>query len=87
MSLEGKITLALAPPGYSKSIERFSEHPDLVLISELLGNNVTSQEEDDSIPEEDLLTDSDEESNEDDEDSEPMTRNKFDALSSCLENE
>ena len=61
MSLEGKITLSLAPPGYGKSIDKYSEHPDLVLISELLGNNLTSQEDDESIAEENLLTDSEEE--------------------------
>ena len=87
MSLEGNVMLELAPPEYRKSRVRYNEHPALSLISELIGNILTSQVEGDSIPEENMLTDSDEESHEGDDDSEPRIRNEFDAIASCLGNE
>merc|ERR1712241_1405986 len=55
----------------TENLERYNEHPALILISELLGNILTSQEEDESIPEENMLTDSDEENHDGDDDSEP----------------
>ena len=84
--LDGKITLTLAPPGYEEARERYSEHPDLVKISELLGKNVTDQEEDKTIPEEGLLTDSDEENDIECSDDATAIRNKFDALALSPEN-
>lgn len=74
MSLEDKVMPALAPPGYRKSREIYNEHPAQIVISELLGNILTRQGEEESIPEENMLTDSDEENHERDEDSKSRTR-------------
>ena len=89
MTLEGKITVTLEPPGYRLSLEKWSEHPDLVAISELLGTNSTNDDESDQIPEENILTDSDEEHSEESESDEEETEtcNKFNALASCGDDE
>ena len=85
MTLEGKITLTLEPPGYGQSLQSWDEHPDLQVISELLGNNLENEEEIEQISEDNRFTDSDEEASEDS-DCETITRNKFDALQSFEDN-
>ena len=85
MTLEGKITLTLEPPGYRQSLQSWGEHPDLQVISELLGNNLENEEEVEQISEENRFTDSDEDASEDS-DCETITRNKFDALQSFEDN-
>ena len=89
MTLEGKITVTLEPPGYRLSLEKWSEHPDLVAISELLGTNSTNDDNSDQIPEESILTDSDEEHSEESEsdEEETATGNKFNALAACGDDE
>ena len=89
MTLEGKITVTLEPPGYRLSLEKWSEHPDLVAISELLGTNSTNDDNSDQIPEESILTDSDEEHSEESESDEEETGtcNKFSALASFGDDE
>ena len=49
MTLEGKITLTLEPPGYRQSLQSWDEHPDLQVISELLGNNIDNERENEQI--------------------------------------
>ena len=86
MCLEGKITLSLFPPDYAKSKSTWDNHPDLNIISALLGNNLDTHEEKDSITEQDLMTDSEEEESDISEtDDKPVTSNKFNALASYLE--
>ena len=89
MTLEGKITVTLEPPEYRESLEKWSEHPDLVAISELLGNNSTNGDENDQIPDENILTDSDEGQSEESESEaeETETCNKFNALASFGDDE
>ena len=87
MSLEGKITLTFYPPDYSKSESLWNSHPDLDLIADLLGTNVEGEDLEIDAKE-DFLTDSEEEVESDDSEtnSQPVIKNKFEALSSCLEN-
>ena len=88
MCLEGKITLTLFPPGFAKSQSTWNTHPDLSIISELLGNNLHCQEDSEYIPEEELIMDSDEEGSDISETYEkPETSNQFTALASCMEND
>ena len=90
MSLEGKITLTLCPPDYGKTQSLWSSHPDLNLISELLGTNLDAQDETETDTV-DFLKDSDESEEEESDDvetnSKPVISNKFGALASCLEND
>ena len=90
MTLEGKITVTLEPPGYRQSLHSWNEHPDLVAISELLGNSSTHNDGSEDIHEENILTDSDEEDQTDeseDEAEETETCNKFNALASFGDND
>ena len=89
MTLEGKITVTLEPPGYRESLQKWSEHPDLVAISELLGTNSTNGDENEQIHEESILTDSDEEDSEESESDTEATEtgNKFNALASFGDDE
>ena len=88
MCLEGKITLALFPQSFAKCKSTWDSHPDLAVISELLGNNLHCQEDNQYTTNEDIFTDSDEEEPDISEtDEKPQTSNKFTALASCIENE
>ena len=90
MSLEGKITLTLYPPNYGQSQSLWSSHPDLSVISELLGTNLVAEDDIESDAEEDLLKESSDESEENcdaETKSKPVISNKFGALATFLENE
>ena len=89
MGLEGKFTMSLFPPNYGESQSTWENHPDLKIISELLGTDVTSNEETECLSEQDILTDSDEDEGSDstEKDTTPAISNKFGALTSYLEND
>ena len=91
MTLEGKITLALFPPSYVDSQSDWDNHPELSVISELLGG--TENEALSDVDAENLLGDDDDESDEEEvesteeENTMPEISNKFCALAACTENE
>ena len=82
------MTLTLFPPSFAQSESTWSTHPDLSIISELLGTNLHSKEDNEFTPNEDLIIDSEEEESDNSEtDETPETSNKFTALASCIEND
>ena len=88
MALEGKITLTLYPPDYESSESLWSSHPELNIISELLGTNLET--EDAENPEDSLHDESDEDEDnisDSEDNSTPTISNKFGALESYLEND
>ena len=88
MALEGKITLTLHPPDYESSQLLWSSHPELSIISQLLGTNLKTEDAEDS---EDSSHDDDSDEDRDnvsdsEDNSTPIISNKFGALEACLEN-
>ena len=80
MALDGKITLNFLPPGYvtQNLAHDYENHPQLVQIAHLLGQNESEEKEDDTCFEE--SEDDDDEEDEVSEDAPSLSNNVFNAL-------